>query len=423
MYGPTLSVMSDADRVPEALDESRRRLISSFLRADRPRVTSERGRDTGQEAQARPAEARAAEARGEAKRRRVPATLGLGRQTSPSPVDASAPKGPPPPAPSLPEPDTRARTERSLRRPQETKRSEPRARRAPDRPTPAQQLSHPPRTHVAGSGEWWYEQLHGGELAPLSRVPPPPPPPASGAITGEAVAPAAPPPVVRRPAWAPPGWRPNLVAAVVAVVVLLLCAALVAIPGRLASNETPATSEVAPPPAEPEPSPSVSVVAPEPSPDRTTGGAEEEPSSSPPPGSQDSGGAGTSEISLAEQLTQRINEIREARGRQSLFTDPDLQTVAVRHVGEMIEEGRLVHTPNSVLARRVTNWKVLAESIGVGPDLEAIERAFLNSEVDRRNMLDPQFWHIGVGAVRSARRVWVTILFNDRSDPETSLPR
>jgi uncharacterized protein YkwD len=127
-------------------------------------------------------------------------------------------------------------------------------------------------------------------------------------------------------------------------------------------------------------------------------------------------------VTLAEQLLQRINEIRQARGRRSLLDDADLERVAVTHVGEMIDEGRLVHTPNPVLSERVTGWRLLAESIGVGPDLHALVNAFLRSEVDRRNMLDAQFWHVGVGAVRTRQRLWVTILFSDRNDPGTSLP-
>jgi uncharacterized protein YkwD len=64
---------------------------------------------------------------------------------------------------------------------------------------------------------------------------------------------------------------------------------------------------------------------------------------------------------------------------------------------------------------------VLAESIGVGPDVPALMDAFLRSEVDRRNLLDPELRHVGVGTGRTGNRLWVTLLFTDSNDPEAAL--
>jgi uncharacterized protein YkwD len=123
----------------------------------------------------------------------------------------------------------------------------------------------------------------------------------------------------------------------------------------------------------------------------------------------------------ASRILARINEARAAAGHGALVVDDDLETVANRHVADMIERGRLAHTPTDLLGRRVTNWRVLAESIGVGPSVTSLFEALMGSEADRRNLLDPAFHHVGVGATRTGDRLWVTVLFSDSRDPGTIL--
>jgi len=123
----------------------------------------------------------------------------------------------------------------------------------------------------------------------------------------------------------------------------------------------------------------------------------------------------------ATQLLDEINQARAGRGEPELARDVDLVTVARAHVEEMVRERRLFHTSNDVLGRRVTNWQLLAESIGVGPSVPSLMDAFLRSEVDRRNLLDPAFLHAGVAAIRQDQRLWVTVMFSDENDPGTTL--
>jgi uncharacterized protein YkwD len=121
------------------------------------------------------------------------------------------------------------------------------------------------------------------------------------------------------------------------------------------------------------------------------------------------------------RLVARINEARARAGQGALVVDEDLSTVASRHVADMVDSGDLEHTPTDLLGRRVTNWEVLAESIGVGPSVSSLFDALMSSEADRHNLLDPAFRHVGVGATRADNRLWVTVLFSDSSDPGTTL--
>jgi uncharacterized protein YkwD len=121
------------------------------------------------------------------------------------------------------------------------------------------------------------------------------------------------------------------------------------------------------------------------------------------------------------RLVARINEARAGAGRGALTMDEDLTTVASHHVAGMVQRDKLEHTETDLLGRRVTNWEVLAESIGVGPSVASLFDALMASEADRRNLLDPAFRHVGVGAMRSGGRLWVTVLFSDSRDPGTTL--
>jgi uncharacterized protein YkwD len=121
------------------------------------------------------------------------------------------------------------------------------------------------------------------------------------------------------------------------------------------------------------------------------------------------------------EMVGAINAARARAGSPELVSDADLGLVAERHVDDMLDRHRLFHTANGVLARRVTDWSVLAESIGIGPNVDALVRAFLQSDADRRNLLDPTFRHVGVATTLKGRRLWVTVLFSDSADPGTTL--
>jgi uncharacterized protein YkwD len=129
------------------------------------------------------------------------------------------------------------------------------------------------------------------------------------------------------------------------------------------------------------------------------------------------------DASPATELARRIDAARRRNGLPALVDDPDLARVAHKHLEEMVAERDLFHTANEVLGRRVTNWDILAESIGVGPSVASLMEAFLGSDIDRRNMLDPAFQHVGVAALQQGQRLWVTVLFSDSRNPGTTLGR
>ncbi len=132
-------------------------------------------------------------------------------------------------------------------------------------------------------------------------------------------------------------------------------------------------------------------------------------------------GSGCNPMNQTERsFKRRINAARgESRGR--LRGDWDLNQVALKHTREMIARSRLYHTPETAFRRRVTNWSMLGENVGVGGSVRSLHKAFMSSSAHRANAMNKTFNRIGVGALRRNDRLWVTIIFEARSNPGSPL--
>jgi uncharacterized protein YkwD len=120
-------------------------------------------------------------------------------------------------------------------------------------------------------------------------------------------------------------------------------------------------------------------------------------------------------------FARRINTERTDRNLGKLRLDPEASKAARVHTNEMIRNDELYHTPSTTLGRRVTNWIVLGENVGVGGSVGSLHEAFMNSEGHRDNVLYPTYRHVGIGTRHAHGRLWVTIIFEAVTDPGTSL--
>jgi uncharacterized protein YkwD len=117
-------------------------------------------------------------------------------------------------------------------------------------------------------------------------------------------------------------------------------------------------------------------------------------------------------------------KMNSARGNNSLGRlqlDPELSKAARVHTNEMIRRNELYHTPSPDLRRRVTNWVVIGENVGVGGTVSSLHEAFMNSPAHRDNVLYSTYRHVGVGVKKAHDRMWVTIIFEAVTDPGTPL--
>lgn len=113
--------------------------------------------------------------------------------------------------------------------------------------------------------------------------------------------------------------------------------------------------------------------------------------------------------------------INTARSATNLQLDPELSKVAKVHTKEMVRANSLHHTPSDVLRRRVTNWVELGENVGVGSTVTSLHQAFMNSPAHRDNIVRSSYRYVGVGVVKDDGRMWVTVIFEARSNPGSPL--
>lgn len=120
-------------------------------------------------------------------------------------------------------------------------------------------------------------------------------------------------------------------------------------------------------------------------------------------------------------FARRINSARAGADFGGVRLDPELSKSAKVHTREMARRRTLYHTPSSTLRRRVTNWSILGENVGYGGGVDSLHRAFMDSPAHRANILLGSYRYVGVGVVNRDGRMWVTVLFEGRSDPGTTL--
>ena len=115
------------------------------------------------------------------------------------------------------------------------------------------------------------------------------------------------------------------------------------------------------------------------------------------------------------------NDERTTAGLAELRLDPELSAVARKHTTQMVAKGELRHSSATALRTRVTNWTSLGENVGVGADPTRLHDAFMSSESHRSNVLNHRYKHIGIGTLIDDGRMWVTLVFEARRDPGTTL--
>ncbi|MFN2389632.1 MAG: CAP domain-containing protein, partial [Actinomycetota bacterium] len=74
------------------------------------------------------------------------------------------------------------------------------------------------------------------------------------------------------------------------------------------------------------------------------------------------------------------NDARADEGLDKLRLDPELSRVARKHTQAMVKDGVLRHSPDHQLSKRVTNWRVLGENVGMGGSPRSLHAAFMDSQ-------------------------------------------
>jgi len=119
------------------------------------------------------------------------------------------------------------------------------------------------------------------------------------------------------------------------------------------------------------------------------------------------------------QFVSKINAERAKKGLSRLSVAGDLVSIGRRHSGRMADKGSIWHNPN--LADEVSgNWTVLGENVGMGPTVDNLHAAFMNSPGHRANILDNDWNEMGIGVVVDNKTIYVTEIFAARRHATTT---
>ena len=120
-------------------------------------------------------------------------------------------------------------------------------------------------------------------------------------------------------------------------------------------------------------------------------------------------------------FARKMNSARAKRNAHALRLDPELSRVAAKQTRSMIDKKLLHHTPVNKLKKRVTRWVMLGENVGYGGSVKSLHKAFMRSSAHKANILNRRYRFVGVGAKRAHGYMWVTIVFQAKKNPGTTL--
>jgi hypothetical protein len=105
-----------------------------------------------------------------------------------------------------------------------------------------------------------------------------------------------------------------------------------------------------------------------------------------------------------------INEARRQVAYGRIGVDAALASVARTWAGVMAANGAISHNPNLTTQVGVV-WFRITENVGMGPSVDTVHQAFMQSPGHRANILDREINAVGVGVAYAGGRIFVVEVF------------
>lgn len=113
--------------------------------------------------------------------------------------------------------------------------------------------------------------------------------------------------------------------------------------------------------------------------------------------------------STQNQVLSELNADRTAHNLRALSVQADAQNKAQAWAEKLARENKLYHSTLSDGIR--VKWCSLGENVGYGPNVPAIEDAYMNSSGHRANILSTKWNGVGVGYATNGSRVYTVQFF------------
>lgn len=120
--------------------------------------------------------------------------------------------------------------------------------------------------------------------------------------------------------------------------------------------------------------------------------------------------AAADSLSDESRFVELINGERSAAGLGPLSADPPLVNSGRGQSARMAAQGAIFHNPNLANEFAAGGWAALGENVGVGPTVDDLHRAFMNSPSHRANVLG-DYDRVGLGVVIDGSTIYVTEVF------------
>lgn len=111
-----------------------------------------------------------------------------------------------------------------------------------------------------------------------------------------------------------------------------------------------------------------------------------------------------------QQMLDLINQERIVRNLKPLTIDPSLTVAARGHSQEMITLNYFSHESpiTGNLEARIKNagvkgWAIIGENLAGAQDVKVAHDALMKSEGHRKNILNPNYTHIGIGIAKGSQ--------------------
>ena len=121
------------------------------------------------------------------------------------------------------------------------------------------------------------------------------------------------------------------------------------------------------------------------------------------------------------RFTKKMNYARSQKGLAKMRLDKQMSRVARIHSKQMADRNYIYHSSPNELMSRITRERLLSENVGRGGDVSGVHKAFMGSSAHRDNILRSSWRHVGVGTVTSNGVLYVTVVFESRQDPGTTV--
>jgi hypothetical protein len=119
--------------------------------------------------------------------------------------------------------------------------------------------------------------------------------------------------------------------------------------------------------------------------------------------------AGADTAADAGRFLALSNQARASQGVAPLAADGMLAGVAGGWSAHMAAAGTISHNPS--LSSQVSGWRSIGENVGMGPTVDSIQQAFVNSPGHYRNIMDGAFSRVGIAVSYSGGTTFVTLDF------------